>query len=109
MPTSEHLALVVTWLFFLQPVTLGAKLVDLLEHPIKQGVSRCAGYSGMLKLPDVTAQSRNLTAAVLDISANEIDVRHAPTPRQNKTTGLEHNMNIMQAARCRGWVLEDPN
>jgi len=78
MPTSEHPALVVTWLFFLQPVALGAKLVDLVEHPVKQGVSRGAGYSGMLKLSDVTAQSRNLTAAVLDVSTNEIDVRHVP-------------------------------
>jgi len=25
----------VTWLFFLQPVALGAKLVDLVEHPLK--------------------------------------------------------------------------
>jgi hypothetical protein len=75
-----------SWLLFLQLVAFGAKLVNLVEHPFQQGVSRCAGYSGMLKLPDVTAQSRNLTAAVLDISANEIDVRHAPTPRQNKTT-----------------------
>jgi hypothetical protein len=81
MPTSEHLALVVTWLFFLQPVTLGAKLVDLLEHPIKQGVGRGGGNSRMLKLPDVTAQSLDLTAHVLDISTNEIDVWHAPSPK----------------------------
>ena len=81
MPTSEHLALVVTWLFFLQPVALGAKLVDLVEHPFQQGVSRGAGYSGMLKLPDVTAQSLDLTAHVLDISTNEIDVWHAPSPK----------------------------
>ena len=32
----------------------------------------------MLQLPDFTAQSLNLTAAVLDVSANEIDVRHVP-------------------------------
>jgi hypothetical protein len=81
MPTSEHLALVVTWLFFLQPVTLGAKLVDLLEHPIKQGVGRGGGNSRMLKLPDVTAQPLDLTAHVLDISTNEIDVWHAPSPK----------------------------
>ena len=78
MPTSEHPALVVTWLFFLQPVALGAKLVDLVEHPVKQGVSRGAGYSRMLKLSDVTAQSRNPTSPVLDVSTNEIDVRHVP-------------------------------
>ena len=109
MPTSEHLALVMSWLLFLQLVAFGAKLVNLVEHPFQQGVSRCAGYSGMLKLSDVTAQSRDLTAAMLDVSTNEIDVRHVPKSRQNKTTGLEHNMNIMQAARCRGWMLEDPN
>jgi hypothetical protein len=89
MPTSEHPALVVTWLFFLQPVALGAKLVDLVEHPVKHGVSRGAGYSGTLKLSDVTAQSRNLTAAVLDVSTNEIDVRHFPNP----VAALEHNVN----------------
>src|SRR6516165_8568462 len=83
MPTSEHLALVMSLLLFLQLVALGAKLVNLVEHPFQQGVSRGAGYSGISKLPDVTAQSSNLTAAVLDVSTNEIDVRHA---WQNKTT-----------------------
>jgi hypothetical protein len=92
----------VTWLFFLQPVALGAKLVDLVEHPFEQGGSRRAGYSGMLKLPDVTAQSRNLTAAVLNISTNGIDVRHTPTSGRTKqlpTSKIEQSMNRMQAAR----------
>jgi hypothetical protein len=35
----------------------------------------------MLKLPDVTAQSLDLTTHVLDISTNEIDVWHAPSPK----------------------------
>ena len=78
MPPSEHLALVVTWLFFLQPVALGAKLVDLVQHPVKQGVSRGAGYSRMLKLSDVAPKSHNLSAAVLNVRTNEIDVRHVP-------------------------------
>ena len=86
MPTSEHLALVMSWLLFLQLVAFGAKLVNLVEHPFQQGVSRGAGYSGMLKLSDVTAQSRNLTSPVLDVSTNEIDLWHVPNPRQNKTT-----------------------
>jgi hypothetical protein len=51
----------------------------------------------MLKLLDFTAQALNLTAAVLDISTNEINVRHVPNSRQNKTTFLEHNMNKTQA------------
>jgi hypothetical protein len=101
MPTSEHLALVVTWLLFLQLVAFGAKLVNLVEHPFEQGVSRGVGYSRMLKLPDVTAQSRNLTAAVLDVSTDEIDVRHAPTPGRTKQLpilGVEHIVNKMQVA-----------
>ena len=43
----------------------------------------------MLKFPDLTAQSLNLTAHALNIGANEIDIRHVPTPEyreQNKTT-----------------------
>jgi hypothetical protein len=40
----------------------------------------------MLKLPDVTAQSRNLTAAVPDVSTNEIDVRHAPLPAEQNNS-----------------------
>ena len=59
MPTSEHLALVVTWLFFLQPVALGAKLVDLVEHPVEQGVGRAGRYSGMSKPPDGSPRSVN--------------------------------------------------
>jgi hypothetical protein len=79
MPTSEHLALVVTRPFFLVPVAFGTKLVDPVQHPVEQGVGRGAGYSEMLKLSNVTAQSRNLTSPVLNISTNEIDVRHVPS------------------------------
>ena len=78
-----------TWLFFLQPVALGAKLIDLVAHPVEQDFSRNGGYSGMLKLPDLTAQSLNLTAHALNIGTNEIDIRQVPTPEyreQNKTT-----------------------
>jgi hypothetical protein len=28
----------VTWLLFLQPVAFGAKLVDLVEHPVEKGL-----------------------------------------------------------------------
>jgi hypothetical protein len=48
MPTSQQPALVGAWLFFLQPVALGAKLIDLAEHPVEQRVGRAAGYSGMV-------------------------------------------------------------
>jgi hypothetical protein len=86
LPTFQHLIPVVTRLFFLEPVALGAKLIDLVEHPFQQGVSRGAGYSGILKLTDFTAQSLNLTTPVLDVSTNEIDLWHVPNSRQNKTT-----------------------
>src|SRR6516165_10378408 len=33
----------------------------------------------MLKLSDVAPKSLNLTTAVLDVSSNEINVRHVPT------------------------------
>jgi hypothetical protein len=36
--------------------------------------------SGILKLPDLTAQALNLTAHVLDFTTNEIDVWHVQTP-----------------------------
>ena len=32
----------------LQPVALGAKLIDLVEHPVEQRAGRAAGYSGMV-------------------------------------------------------------
>jgi len=80
MPTSEHLALVMSWLLFLQLVALGAKLVNLVEHPFQQGVSRGAGYSGMLKLPDVTAQSCNLTAACSMSARMKSMFGMSPTP-----------------------------
>jgi hypothetical protein len=51
-------------------------VVDLVQHPLKQSVGGGAGYSGMLKLPDLTAQPLNLTAHVFDFTANEIDIRH---------------------------------
>ena len=35
----------------------------------------------MLKLPDLTAQSLNLTAHALNIGTNEIDVRHFDPPK----------------------------
>jgi hypothetical protein len=37
MPACEHLALVMSWLLLPHPVALGAKLVDLAEHPVEQG------------------------------------------------------------------------
>jgi hypothetical protein len=36
LPSSECLAFVVTELHLLEPVALGAKVFDFVEHPVKQ-------------------------------------------------------------------------
>jgi hypothetical protein len=80
LPTSECLAIVVSWLFFLQPVAFSAKLVEFVQHLVQQRFGRGAGYSRMPQLPDFVAEALNLTATVLNISTNEINVRHVSTP-----------------------------
>jgi len=47
----------------------------------------------MLKLPDFTAQSLNLTAAVLDVSTNEIDVRHFGPPKISQSVPEQNKNN----------------
>jgi len=47
----------------------------------------------MLKLPDFTAQSLNLTAAVLNVSTNEIDCPALSVPRKSARSIREHNKN----------------
>jgi len=36
LPSSQCLALVVTGLHLVEPVALGAKVIDFVEHPVKQ-------------------------------------------------------------------------
>ena len=47
----------------------------------------------MLKLPDFTAHSLNLTAAVLDVSTNEIDVRHFGPPKISQSVPEQNKNN----------------
>ena len=69
-----------SWLFFLQSVAFSAKLVEVVQHLVQQRFGRGAEYSRMPQLPDFAAEALNLTAAVFNISTNEINVRHVPTP-----------------------------
>jgi hypothetical protein len=73
---THHLVLVVTWLLLLQPVTLGAKVVDLVEHAVEQGLGRGARYPGALKLSDLAALPLDLVTHALDFATYELNVRH---------------------------------
>jgi hypothetical protein len=58
---------------------------------------RTARYPGPPELPYLAALSLHLTSHVLDLGANDIDVRHRSDP--SSATGLEQKVNEMQAAR----------
>jgi hypothetical protein len=76
LPTSQHLTLVVTRSFFLEPVTLGAKGIDFVEHPLKQGFGSGGRSASPLELEDFPALAAYLRAHALDLAANELDIRH---------------------------------
>jgi hypothetical protein len=88
----------VTRLLPLQPVALGAEVVDLVEHPVEQRLGRDGGYAGALKLPDLTALPLNLATHVLYFAANELDVRH-PSALRHEGLQVEQKENTMQAAK----------
>jgi hypothetical protein len=73
-------------LLLLEPVTLGAKVVDLVEHSLKQRLGRGAGYPGALKLRDLSALEQNLKAQTGDLASDRLDVRH---PNPSATKGLQ--------------------
>jgi hypothetical protein len=55
LSTSEHPALVVTRLISLEAVSLGAKGLDLVEHPLKQGLGSGGRSASPLELEDFPA------------------------------------------------------
>ena len=61
----------------------------------------------MLKLPDLSAPSLNLTAHALNIGTNEIDVPHFPSPRKQP----EHMRTEQEQQAARGWgrIGQQPN
>jgi hypothetical protein len=61
----------------LQPIALGAKVVDLVEHSVEQRLGRGGRYAGALQLPDLTALPLNLVPHALYLFPNELDVWHA--------------------------------
>jgi hypothetical protein len=63
---------------FLEPIAVGAKSVDLVEHAIQEGFRRRRGYSRPLQLPDLAALPMDLCPHPLDFAPNMIDVRHGP-------------------------------
>jgi hypothetical protein len=67
----------VTWLRFLDAITLGAEVVDLVEHSLQQCLGGSARYSSPLKLLDFTPLSLDLVAHALDFGADELDIRHS--------------------------------
>jgi hypothetical protein len=80
-PTSQYLALVVTWLFSLQLIALGAEVIDLVFSIRSNSFSEEAlGLPGPLQLPDRALLTLNLTAHVLDLGSNDIVVGHFPSP-----------------------------
>jgi hypothetical protein len=81
-----------TRLFSLQSVAFGAKLINLVAHPVKKGFCRRTGNARPLELPYIAALSLHLTQHVLNLGANVVDVRHRSRP--SSARALEHNMNI---------------
>jgi hypothetical protein len=83
-PATEDPAL--DWsLLFLEPISFGAKLVDLVEHPFQQRFSRSRRNPGSLKLSDFTALTMNLGTHPLSLLPDIIklhDVLARPKPSQ---------------------------
>jgi hypothetical protein len=63
-------------LFSLEPVSLGAQAVHFVEHPLKEslGGGRCDPCP--LELEDFLALPAHLAAHTLNLTPNEINVRH---------------------------------
>jgi hypothetical protein len=79
-PAAQGFAFGRCGLLFLEPVTLGAQGVNLVEHPIEQRVRLDRGYPGPLQLPDLAALPVDLCPHSLDFAPNVLDVRHDPYP-----------------------------
>ena len=58
------------WQFRLEAVSLRAKPIKLVEHPLKEGFGGGGGYPGPLELEDFLALAAYLRAHMLDFRAD---------------------------------------
>ena len=63
-------------LFLFQPVSLGAKTLNLLEHSLQECFRGGGRYPGSLKEEDFPPLTPDLRAHSFDFRSNEIKVRH---------------------------------
>jgi hypothetical protein len=61
-------------LFFLQPVPLGAEVVDFAVHPRQKQFGGGGGYSGPLKRKDFLALPSELDAHTFDFPPDVVEV-----------------------------------
>jgi hypothetical protein len=93
-PTSQRPGLPL-----LEPVALGAEIVDLVEHPIEKRLGRVAGYPGALKLRDLSALEQNLKPQTGDLASDKLDVRRlSPRPLDQNTQSNAREADHRRAA-----------
>jgi hypothetical protein len=66
-------------LFLLEPIPLGAEVIDLRQHSRQQKLSRCSRYAGALELQDLLTLLSELGAHVLDFGTDAIQAHSAPS------------------------------
>jgi len=79
-PASKNPALHVARQIFLEPVPLGAHIVDFSQHPSKEDFGRCRGNPRPLKLEDFLPLARDLNAHSFDFSPDMVEVWHGSGP-----------------------------
>lgn len=62
----------------LELVALGAKVVDLVEHPLEKGLGRSRGNAGSLELEDLLAVSPDLGSHAPDFRTHVVKPHGAP-------------------------------
>ncbi|WP_349253700.1 hypothetical protein [Bradyrhizobium sp. CB82] len=70
-------------LLFLEPVSLGAQFVDLVEHPVQKRLGRRGRNSRPLKLPDFAARAMDLGPHALDLAPHDVPAQ----PRLSRSAG----------------------
>jgi len=58
-----------------------AQRADLVEHPLEQGLGGGGGSTGSVELEDFPTLAANLPAHALDLTTNELDIRHGNFPK----------------------------
>jgi hypothetical protein len=73
-PATENFGL--ERLFTLEPVPFGAKVVDIHQHPRRQGFGRQRVYPGPLKPKDILPLAGDLGAHPLDFGSELVKLHH---------------------------------